>query len=119
MAGVITMDQLMVDCGPDSRVAVGDEAVLLGAQGDERISPDEWAARLDTFSYEIVCALAARVARRYVDPSDQPGALRRPVLLGSPTFRSQVLPPEPSRQHAQPGRPAPPGPDAGPSPPTP
>src|SRR3546814_14059541 len=64
MAGVITMDQLMVDCGPDSRVAVGDEAVLLGAQGDERISPDEWAARLATTSYESVGALRARVEPR-------------------------------------------------------
>jgi hypothetical protein len=36
-----------------------------GAQGDERIAPDEWAARLGTISYEVVCAIGARVARRY------------------------------------------------------
>src|SRR3546814_13296583 len=54
MAGVITMDQLMVDCGPDSRVAVGDEAVLRGAQGDERISPEEWSARLDPLRHDLV-----------------------------------------------------------------
>ena len=46
MVGVVTMDQVMVDVGPDDEVAAGDEAVLLGAQGDERITPDEWAARL-------------------------------------------------------------------------
>ena len=45
----------------------GDEAVLLGAQGDQRISPDEWAARLGTIAYEVVCALGARVERRYGD----------------------------------------------------
>ena len=65
MLGVVTMDQLMVDCGPDADVEVGDPVVLLGAQGDERITPDEWAARLGTISYEVVCAIGARVARRY------------------------------------------------------
>jgi alanine racemase len=65
MAGVVTMDQLMVDCGPDADDQPGDTVVLLGAQGDERITPDEWAARLGTISYEVVCAIGARVARRY------------------------------------------------------
>ncbi|MEQ1787922.1 MAG: alanine racemase [Acidimicrobiales bacterium] len=65
MVGVVTMDQVMVDLGPHSDVAVGEEAVLLGAQGAQRISPDEWAARLGTVSYEVVCALGARVERRY------------------------------------------------------
>jgi alanine racemase len=65
MVGVVTMDQLMVDCGPDATVAVGDEVVLLGAQGDERITPDEWAERLGTIAYEVVCAVGPRVARRY------------------------------------------------------
>lgn len=65
MVGVVTMDQLTVDVGPDSDVRPGDEAVLLGAQGDERITPDEWAERLHTISYEVVCAMGARVERRY------------------------------------------------------
>ncbi len=65
MVGVVTMDQLMVDVGPESDVQPGDEAVLLGAQGDERITPDEWAALLGTISYEVVCAIGARVERRY------------------------------------------------------
>jgi alanine racemase len=65
MVGVVTMDQLMVDCGPDATVRQGDPVVLLGRQGDERITPDEWAARLGTISYEVVCAIGPRVARRY------------------------------------------------------
>jgi alanine racemase len=65
MVGAVTMDQVMVDVGAGSSVRPGDEAVLLGAQGDERISPDEWAARLGTISYEVVCAIGARVERRY------------------------------------------------------
>ncbi len=65
MAGAVTMDQLMVDCGPGSAVAPGDEAVLLGTQGDDRIEPDEWAARLGTIAYEVVCAIGPRVERRH------------------------------------------------------
>jgi alanine racemase len=65
MIGVVTMDQLMVDCGPGADVRPGDDVVLLGAQGTERITPDEWAARLGTISYEVVCAIGPRVERRY------------------------------------------------------
>jgi alanine racemase len=67
MVGAVTMDQVMVDVGPGSEVRPGDEAVLLGGQGHERVTPDEWAARLGTISYEVVCALGARVERRYAD----------------------------------------------------
>jgi alanine racemase len=65
IVGVVTMDQLMVDCGPDSDVTPGEQVVLLGDQRGERITPDEWAGRLGTISYEVVCAIGARVARRY------------------------------------------------------
>jgi alanine racemase len=65
MIGVVTMDQLMVDCGPGADVRPGDDVVLLGAQGDERVAPDEWAALLHTISYEVVCAIGPRVERRY------------------------------------------------------
>jgi len=68
MVGVVTMDQVMVDVGPGSDVQVGDEAVLLGRQGNEEITPDDWAAALDTVSYEVVCAIGARVERRYPAP---------------------------------------------------
>jgi alanine racemase len=68
MVGAVTMDQVLVDLGPDSDVQEGDEVVLLGAQGDQRIGPDEWAARLGTIAYEVVCALGARVERRYGRP---------------------------------------------------
>jgi alanine racemase len=63
IVGVVTMDQLMVDCG-DEPVEVGDEVVLIGTQGDERITADEVAERLGTIGYEVVCAIGARVPRR-------------------------------------------------------
>jgi alanine racemase len=62
IAGTVTMDQITVDCGDDP-VAVGDEVVLLGRQGDEVITADEWAERLGTIAYEIVCGIGARVPR--------------------------------------------------------
>ena len=72
MIGVVTMDQVLVDVGPGSEVQVGDEVVLLGAQGEHRITPDEWAARLGTIAYEVVCGLGGRVERRY-GPSEGSG----------------------------------------------
>ncbi|MGH9164624.1 MAG: alanine racemase, partial [Acidimicrobiales bacterium] len=63
MAGTVTMDQLLVDCGPEAAVAVGDEVVLIGGQGDQQITATEWADRLDTISYEVLCGISARVPR--------------------------------------------------------
>jgi alanine racemase len=72
IAGVVTMDQLMLDCG-DDEVAVGDEVVLLGRQGDEEISAAEWADRLGTIGYEIVCGIGARVPRHHRGGPATPG----------------------------------------------
>jgi alanine racemase len=69
IVGVVTMDQLMIDCGDDAVVRVGDEAVLLGRQSEEQICADEWAAKLGTINYEIVCGISARVPRHHLDPS--------------------------------------------------
>jgi alanine racemase len=65
IAGTVTMDQLMVDVG-DAAVEVGDEVVLLGRDGDSEITVDEWADRLGTIGYEIVCGIGRRVPRTYV-----------------------------------------------------
>ena len=57
-------------------VAVGDEVVLIGRQGDEMISAQDWADRLDTIAYEIVCGIGPRVPRHYrpaSGPSRRPG----------------------------------------------
>jgi len=65
IAGTVTMDQLMVDVG-GAAVEVGDDVVLLGKQGDDEITANEWAQRLDTIAYEIVTGIGPRVPRRYV-----------------------------------------------------
>ncbi|MFM8944967.1 MAG: alanine racemase [Actinomycetota bacterium] len=64
VAGRVTMDQVLVDCG-DAAVAEGDEAVLLGAQGDERIRAEDLARLVGTIPYEIVTGISARVPREY------------------------------------------------------
>ena len=76
LAGSVTMDQTMVDCG-DHPVAVGDEVVLLGGQGDDVISTMEWAQRLDTITWEVLCGIGPRVHRRYVGAASPAPAKRR------------------------------------------
>lgn len=66
IVGVVTMDQLMVNCG-DADVQIGDHAILIGAQGSQSISANEVAAKLETIGYEIVCGISARVPRKYLD----------------------------------------------------
>ncbi|MCE2525084.1 MAG: alanine racemase [Acidimicrobiia bacterium] len=65
VVGVVTMDQLMVDCGQESDVSVGDEAVLIGTQGDQSISAADVADSLGTIPYEVVCDVGRRVRRHY------------------------------------------------------
>jgi alanine racemase len=66
LAGNVTMDQLLVDCGDDD-VKPGDDVVLLGRQGDEEITAEEWARMADTITWEILCGIGARVPRVLVD----------------------------------------------------
>jgi alanine racemase len=65
LVGTVSMDNVTIDVGPDPVVRPGDRAVLLGADGDERILAEEWAERLDTINYEITCGLTQRVPRVY------------------------------------------------------
>ena len=64
LVGTVSMDNITIDLGPDSDVEPGDEAVLIGAQGEDAILAEEVAARLDTINYEVTCAISARVPRR-------------------------------------------------------
>jgi alanine racemase len=64
LVGAVSMDNVTLDLGPDGGgVRRGDEAVLIGAQGAERILAEEWARRLDTINYEITCGISRRVPR--------------------------------------------------------
>ena len=77
LAGMVTMDQIVVDVGSDE-VNVGDEVVLLGRQGEEEITASEWAEHLGTIVYEVLCGIGPRVPRREVgSASPLPKAPRR------------------------------------------
>jgi alanine racemase len=65
IAGSVTMDQILVDCGPGPGAKAGDEVVLIGRQGDEEVTAWEWADRLGTIAYEVTCALSPRLPRIY------------------------------------------------------
>jgi alanine racemase len=69
LVGTVSMDNVTVDLGSDSTVDPGSPAVLIGAQGDDRILCEEVARRLDTINYEITCGIAARVPRVRVGPA--------------------------------------------------
>jgi len=65
VVGAITMDQMLVDCGDDP-IAPGDEVVLIGIQGDERITIEEVASLAGTIGREIATGIGERVPREYV-----------------------------------------------------
>ncbi len=64
LVGTVSMDNLTIDLGPETEVEPGDEAVLIGRQGDEEILAEELARRLETINYEVTCAISPRVPRR-------------------------------------------------------
>ena len=63
--GKVCMDFIMVDVTDIPRVKVGDEVVLMGRQGKERITADEIAEKIDSISYEVLCSIGKRVPRIY------------------------------------------------------
>ena len=65
LVGTVSMDNVTVDLGARTDVAPGDVAVLIGADGRDRILAEEVARRLGTINYEVTCALTARVPRTH------------------------------------------------------
>jgi alanine racemase len=65
VAGSVTMDQLIVDCG-DIPVEPGDDVVLIGRSGDASVTAEELAGMGETIAYEIVTRIGARVPREHV-----------------------------------------------------
>ncbi len=61
--GAITMDQLMLDVTAIPNLEVGEVVTLLGQEGKEQISADDWATALNTISWEIICGFKHRLPR--------------------------------------------------------
>ncbi len=66
IVGRISMDMCTIDVTDIPDCKVGDEVVLLGRQGKEYISANEIAAKAQTISYEILCALGKRAPRIFL-----------------------------------------------------
>jgi alanine racemase len=66
IVGRICMDLTLLDVSEVPGVAVGDEVVILGRQGEEVLTADEMATTLDTINYEIVSTITSRVPRIYL-----------------------------------------------------
>lgn len=66
LLGRVCMDQFVIDLRGIPGVQQDDEVVLVGSQGDERISAEEVAALAGTINYEVTTSLLPRVARVYL-----------------------------------------------------
>jgi alanine racemase len=67
LVGTVSMDNITIDLGAETDVESGAPAVLIGAQGGERILAEEVATRLDTINYEVTCGISQRVPREVID----------------------------------------------------
>jgi alanine racemase len=61
------MDQCMINVTHIPEVRMGDEVVLIGAQGNDRIRAEDVALKLGTNNYETVSLIMARVPRVYFE----------------------------------------------------
>ena len=75
--GRICMDQMMVEVPAGSLARPGDEVVLMGAQGSERITAEEIAGRAGTILHELLSRLGGRMPRVYIDSGGRPESPNR------------------------------------------
>ena len=66
IAGNVTMDSTLIDVTSTPGVAVGDDVVLFGRQGEQHIGAEDIAQAIGTIPYEVTCAISKRVPRVYV-----------------------------------------------------
>lgn len=78
VVGTICMDEVMVDLGPEGEERVGDEVVVIGSSGAQKIDAWDVAGRIGSIPYEITTAIAPRVPR--VAPQEGADGRRRQIL---------------------------------------
>ncbi|MBP7275121.1 MAG: alanine racemase [Kiritimatiellae bacterium] len=66
VVGRVSMNWITVDAGLYGRVKEGDEAVVMGRQGNQELWADELATLCRTIPYEILTSISAATERRYV-----------------------------------------------------
>lgn len=67
IAGAVTMDWVMVNLGVKSEVRVGDDVLLMGSENGNDTGADKIAHIIKAIPYEIICSVADRVQRIYID----------------------------------------------------
>lgn len=65
--GAVTMDWIMVQLGKTYKIKIGDDVLLMGDDNGNRLGADKLAAICGTIPYEILCAVADRVERVYLN----------------------------------------------------
>jgi alanine racemase len=81
LRGMVSMDNITVDVGPQPGVAVGDRGTIIGIDGGKRQTAEDLATRIGTINYEVLCWISSRVPRVYhrdgelVDVSNRDGEL--------------------------------------------
>ena len=61
--GAITMDQLMLDATDAADLEKGDIVTLLGKDGDQELTPENWSKQCDSIPWEILCGFKKRLPR--------------------------------------------------------
>ena len=67
VAGRVTMDMIVLDVTEVEGIAVGDDVVLLGPQGDDEITLSELSGWAGTIPYVVLCGISKRMPRLYRD----------------------------------------------------
>jgi alanine racemase len=65
LRGMVSMDNITVDVGPEPTVQVGDIGTLIGTDGSESQTSEDLANRIGTINYEVLCWISRRVPRVY------------------------------------------------------
>ncbi len=67
VVGRICMDQLMVNLGPRGEAHNGDDVLLFGVKGEDRVDAELLCELLGTIPYELTSMISARVPRIYME----------------------------------------------------
>jgi alanine racemase len=99
IVGTVSMDNLTVELGEDEQTPalIGEEAVLIGARGEQRITAEEVARRMGTINYEVTCGLTPRVPRVY-HRDGEPVSERVDASVGEPAGEALTDPAPIQRQ---------------------
>lgn len=81
IVGRVCMDQTMIDVSGIPQVQAGDEVVLVGKQGENRLSAEELSGMSASFNYEFVCNINRRVPRIFYLEDKMAG--EKNYLIGS------------------------------------